>query len=224
MKLGVLFSGGKDSTYAMFKAMKYHEISCLITIKSLNPESYMFHTPTMDMTKLQSKALCIPLLTIETKGEKEVELDDLKDAINKAKEMFGITGVVTGAVESVYQSTRIQKICDELELWCFNPLWQMNQIQLLNELLENKFEIMITSVNAYPFDESWLGQQLDKNMICELKKLQDKFKVNPAGEGGETESLVINAPIFKKKIIIENFEINHQDYSGSIKITEAHLS
>jgi diphthine-ammonia ligase len=224
MKLAVLFSGGKDSTYALYKAMKDHEISCLITIKSLNPESYMFHTPAIDMTKLQSKAMGIPLLTVETKGEKEIELKDLEFAIDKAKTKYKIEGVVTGAVESVYQSTRIQKICDKLGLWCFNPLWQMDQIQLLNELLENKFKIIITSVNAYPFDETWLGQELDKDMINELTKLQNKFKVNPAGEGGETESLVINAPFFKKQIRIDNYEINHKDYSGSINITEAHLS
>jgi diphthine-ammonia ligase len=224
MKLAVLFSGGKDSTYALYKAMKDHEIICLITIKSLNPESYMFHTPAIDLTKLQSQAMGIPLLTVETKGEKEIELKDLEIAIDEAKTMYKIEGVVTGAVESVYQSTRIQKICDKLGLWCFNPLWQMNQIQLLNELLDNKFKIIITSVNAYPFDETWLGQELDKNMINELTKLQNKFKVNPAGEGGETESLVINAPFFKKQIRIDNYDVNHKDYSGSINITEAHLS
>jgi diphthine-ammonia ligase len=224
MKLAVLFSGGKDSTYAMYKAMNDHDISCLITIKSINKESYMFHTPTIDMTKLQAKAIGLPLITVETKGEKEKELVDLKNAIKQAKTDYKIEGIVTGAILSVYQATRIQKICDELDIYCFNPLWQMDQIKLLNELLDNNFEIMITSVNAYPFDETWLGQILSKEMINELIKLQKMFKINPAGEGGETESLVLNAPFFKKKIKVLNYKINHKDYSGSIIINEAKLS
>ena len=111
MKLAALFSGGKDSTLAIYKTMLDHEISCLITIRSLNPDSYMFHTPAIDLTKLQAKSVNIPLITVETKGIKEVELNDLKTAIKKAISDYNIEGIITGAVESVYQATRIQKIC-----------------------------------------------------------------------------------------------------------------
>ena len=131
MKIGVLFSGGKDSTLAMQLANKDHEISCLLSMKSENEASYMFHTPNIDITELQSEALDIPLLTGVTKGEKELELSDLKDLIENAIELFGIEGIVTGAVESVYQAQRVQKICSELGLWCFNPLWQLSQEKLL---------------------------------------------------------------------------------------------
>ena len=63
MKLGVLFSGGKDSTLSMHLAKKHHEISCLLSMKSENDESYMFHTPNIGITELQAEALDIPLLT-----------------------------------------------------------------------------------------------------------------------------------------------------------------
>ena len=207
MKLGVLFSGGKDSTYAAYLAKKNrYEISCLISIISENKESYMFHTPSISKTEKQSEAMNIPIIIQKTKGKKEEELDDLKNAIKKAVKKFKIEGIVTGAVESVYQASRIQKICNELNLECFNPLWQKNQIELLDNLIKNKFEVIITGVFAYPFDEKWLGRKIDKRFIEEIKKLNEKYKINPAGEGGEFETFVLNCPMFKRKLKIKSFE------------------
>ncbi|MBT4272404.1 diphthine--ammonia ligase [archaeon] len=223
MKLAALFSGGKDSTLAIYKAMKKHEISCLITIKSLNPDSYMFHTPAIDLTKLQAKSVNIPLITVETKGIKEVELNDLKTAIKKAISDYNIEGIITGAVESVYQATRIQKICNELDLWCFNPIWQKDQIELLKELVQNNFKVIFTGIAAYPLDETWLGKEINNEIIEKLIEYQKKYKINPAGEGGETESLVTYAPFFKKKILIKNYEIDYENHAGRMNITEAVL-
>ncbi|MBI4116250.1 diphthine--ammonia ligase [Candidatus Pacearchaeota archaeon] len=208
MKLGVLFSGGKDSTFAAWLAKKNgYEIACLISIISENKESYMFHTPSVSKTEKQAEAMEIPIIIRKTKGEKEKELNDLKKAIKKAKEKFKIEGIVTGAVESVYQASRIQKICNELNLECFNPLWQMDQIELLEGLIKNKFEIIITGVFAYPLDEKWLGRKIDKKFVEEIKKLQEKYKINPAGEGGEFETFVLYAPkLFKRKLKIKSFE------------------
>jgi predicted ATP pyrophosphatase (TIGR00289 family) len=136
MRLGVLFSGGKDSTLALHIAAQKEQVTCLITVESKNKESYMFHTPNIDITQLQAETLGLPLIKVETEGKKEEELADLEKAIVLAKEQFGIEGVVTGAVESVYQSERVQRICSRLDLWCFNPLWKHDQRQLLEELLE----------------------------------------------------------------------------------------
>ena len=217
MKLGVLFSGGKDSTYAMFKA-KGHSIECLIALRSLNPESYMFHTPAIELVEKQAQALGLPLLVIETKGEKEKELADLKKAIKTAKEKYAIEGIVTGAVASTYQASRIQKICRDLGLWVFNPLWQIDQIKLLKELVENNFEIIITGIAAYPFDEKWLGKKIDANTIKELQELQNKFKINPAGEGGEYETLVLNSPMHKKRLEIIEVEKQYSNHYGTLKL------
>ena len=115
MKCGVLFSGGKDSTYAAYLAKKHgNELSCLISIVSENPESYMFHTPSILKVKKQAEVMNIPLLIQKTKGQKEEELKDLEKAIKLAKAKYEIEAIVTGAVESVYQASRIQKICDGL--------------------------------------------------------------------------------------------------------------
>ncbi len=208
MKLGILFSGGKDSTYAAWLAKKNgYEISCLISIVSENKESFMFHTPSISKTKKQADAMKIPIVIQKTKGEKERELKDLKSAIKKAKEKYKIEGIITGAVESVYQASRIQKICNELDLECFNPLWLRNQIELLNELIKNKFEIIITGVFAYPLDEKFLGRKIDEKFVGEMKILNEKYKINPAGEGGEFETFVLYAPkLFKRKLEIKSFK------------------
>lgn len=206
-KLGVLFSGGKDSTYAAFLARREgYEISCLISILSLNEHSFMFHTPSIKRVEEQAKVMEIPLIIQETSGEKEIELKDLKKAIKKALDEFGIEGVVTGAVESVYQASRVQRICNELGIECFNPLWQKDQLELLEDLIEYNFEIILTGVFAYPFDEKWLGREIDENFLKEIKELQEKYKINPAGEGGEFETFVLNCPLFKLPLKVKNFE------------------
>ena len=224
MKLGVLFSGGKDSYIAMQMASEYHHISCLLTINSSNKDSWMFHTPAIEWTKLQSESLGIPQIIQKTEGIKDGELDDLLKLVKKAKNQYSIQGIVTGALASTYQSTRIQKICNGLGLWCFNPLWQLSQEKLLKKLQDFQITSIITGVAAEPFDESWLGQELDSSTINELLSYSKKYRINPAGEGGEFESLVINAPMFEKKIKILSSKILYSNFSGRLEITEASLT
>ncbi len=221
MKLGVLFSGGKDSSLAMHKAMKEHSIVCLISMISHNPESYMFHVPNIDLVDLQASAIGLPLIKRETPGMKEEELIDLKKAIQKAKEKYQIEGIVTGAVKSGYQRSRIAKICEELGLECINPLWQMDEIKLLEEL--EGFEVIISGVFAYKLGKEWLGKRIDKEMIAKLKKLQEEIDINPAGEGGEIETTVLDTSFFKQKIDVKEFEIDFKDNSGTFIIKKAEL-
>ncbi len=209
MKLAVLFSGGKDSTYAAWLAKKEgHELVCLITVESENQDSFMFHTPSIEKTKAQAEVMSLPLIIQKTKGEKEIELRDLKKVIKNVKEDFGIEGLITGAVGSVYQASRIQKICDDLDLKCVNPLWQKTQIELLEELVKHNFEIIIVGVAAYPLGKNWIGRKIDKNFIEEVKELEEKFRINPAGEGGEFESFVINCPLFNKGLDVKDILIS----------------
>jgi len=207
MKTAILFSGGKDSCYSAYLAKKEsYKLVCLISIFSENKESYMFHTPSISKVKAQAKVMELPLLIQKTQGKKEEELQDLENAIKKAKQKYKIDCVVTGALYSVYQASRIQKICDKLNLKCFNPLWHKNEISYLQDLIKDKFEIIITGVFAYPLDKSWLGRKIDNQFIQEVKELQKKYKIHPAGEGGEFETFVLNCPLFKKPLKIKSFK------------------
>jgi len=219
MRLGALFSGGKDSTYAAWLAKQEgHELACLISVFSENKESFMFHTPAIGLVKKQAKLADLPLIVQKTKGEKELELRDLEKAIKTAKEKYKIEGIVTGAVASVYQASRIQKICDKLGLKCLNPLWHKDQIELLNELVKNKFEVVIVGVFADTLDKSWIGRKINQDFIDEAKKLQEKYGINPAGEGGEFETLVINCPLFRKKLSIKIKNISGEGNSWTAEL------
>ena len=223
MKLGVLFSGGKDSYLALQYASQDHEISCLLTLESEKEDSWMFHTPAIEWTKLQAKSMKMVHLVQKTSGIKEEELTDLRRIINSAVSKYSIEGIVTGALASVYQTTRIQKICNELGLWCFNPLWQLPQEVLLKELLSSDIDSIITGVAAEPFDASWLGRQIDLECINDLLTFKESHRINPAGEGGEIESFVINAPLFTKKIVLSKSNKDYSNFSGKLEILEASL-
>ena len=223
MKLAVLFSGGKDSYLSFQYASQNHEISCLLTLHPEREDSWMFHTPAIEWTKLQAEALGIHHLTSKTSGVKEKELEDLYSLINSAISEHSIEGVVTGALASVYQVTRIQRICNRLNLWCFNPLWQMPQKLLLEELLVNKIDSIITGVAAEPLDENWLGRHIDSESIKELVALESTNGINPAGEGGEIESFVLNAPLFNRQIRILESTKHYSNFSGRLEIKEAKL-
>ena len=207
MKLGLLFSGGKDSTYAGYLVKQEgHELGCLISIFSENKESYMFHTPSVERVRAQAEVMGVPLIVEESEGEKEIELLDLERGIKRAVDEFGIEGIVTGAVESVYQSSRIQKICDKWGLKCFNPLWKMDSFELLEGLIKEGFKAIVVGVFAYPLDNSWLGREIDKEFVSEVVELERKYNIHPAGEGGEFESFVLDCPLFSRGLEVKGFK------------------
>ncbi len=219
MKLGVLFSGGKDSCYSAYLAQKQgHEITCLISMFSENPESYMFHTPNIELTEKQAEVMNIPLLIHKTPGIKEEELKDLEEAIKTAKDKYGVQGIVTGALYSEYQRSRIQKICDELELQCINPLWHIDEIEYLKKLITSKFKVVIIGVFAYPLDQSWLQREINNKFIQDVTDLKDEYKVHPAGEGGEFETFVVNCPLFQRELKITKHEASGKGNSWKLDI------
>ena len=223
MKLGVLFSGGKDSTFALHMAAEKEEVACLITLASKNEESYMFHTPNIGVTSLQAEAMELPILQKPTEGKREDELADLKDAIAQAVRDYKIEGVVSGAIESVYQSERIQRICSQLDVWCFNPLWKRRQKEHLEEIVEKGYDVIISGVFAYPLDSTWLGKRLDRDLTEKLLLLKEKFDVSPSGEGGEIETTVLDAPLFKKRIEVLGSEVAGKGNSVVLRIKNVRL-
>jgi asparagine synthase (glutamine-hydrolysing) len=215
--LGVLFSGGKDSNYVTYIAQSTgNTISCLITLSSKNPNSYMFQSVGNNIIDFQAKAMNIPLLRIETLGEKEKELEDLKKALILAKKKYNITGICTGAIKSAYQASRIQKICLELNLSCYNPIWQIDEDEYMDKLLENKFEISIFGIFSYPFQKSMLTKIINQKELNKLKQLRTEFEISIAGEGGEYESFILDAPMYKQKLKLSNIKTEMDSENSGI--------
>lgn len=200
-----------------------YEIGSLLTIRSKNPDSYMFHTPAIDIVELQSKALGIKQIIQETAGKKEIELADLKKGLIEAKKS-GAQGIITGALYSSYQRNRIEKLCEDLDLKVFSPLWHINQETEMREILDNDFKFLFTKIAADELDKTWLGREISYKDVTKLAALNKKIGLNIAGEGGEFESLVLDMPMFKKRIEILKSDICMESKNtGEYRINEARL-
>ncbi len=214
-----LYSGGKDSTLALHKAIGMGiRIDLLITMQPQRTDSYMFHHPNTKWTELQAKSLGIAHVFSTTHGEKELELKDLEDTLVKNN----VTLLVTGATYSKYQADRIARILEKHGMDNVAPLWHIDPLEELNELSEN-FNAIITSVSAEGFDESMLGKKIDQNMIKKLVELNKKYGANMLFEGGEAESFVLDAPLFKKKIEIIDAQKEFSKGRGTYTIKDAKL-
>ncbi len=224
MRVGVLFSGGKDSTYAAYLTrQRGDELLCLITLSPARSDSYMFHFPNIRWTAMQAQAMHLPQVTLETKGVKEDELADLSKAIEAAKRDYSIEGVYTGALASVYQKSRVERICDELGVRAVSPLWHVDQVTHLTNIVANHFDVIMTGVAALGLDESWLGRPIDKEAIRDLAKLHTKYGVNPGLEGGEGETFVLDCPLFDRRIEVVSSRKHWRGDSGYLEILDARL-
>jgi ABC transporter with metal-binding/Fe-S-binding domain ATP-binding protein len=190
----------------------------LISSVSLNDFSYMFHKPNMEFTKMQAQALGIRQVFFTTKGEKEKELADLEAALRENK----VTELITGAVASTYQKSRIERLCETLNITPYSPLWEIDPLIELNELATN-FNVIITQVAAEGFGRDLLGSRIDSTMIDKLVKLNKKYGINMLFEGGEAESFVLDAPLFTKRIEIIKARTEMSGSVGKYTIEEAKL-
>ncbi|HEV2139331.1 MAG TPA: diphthine--ammonia ligase [Nitrososphaerales archaeon] len=223
MKVAALFSGGKDSTYAAWLASKKDELACLVTLFPKSDMSFMFHYPDLEWTSLQAEAIGVPQLTGDTEGVKEEELADLESTLARAKSGFGLEGIYTGALASVYQKTRVERVCKNLGLECLSPLWRVDPEAHLRRLVKDGFVAMVVSVSALGLGESWLGRILDGQAVDELVALGARFRFNVGLEGGEGETFVLDCPLFTKRVEVRESTKHWRGDSGYLQISKARL-
>ncbi len=217
--IAALYSGGKDSTLAIHKMHERGKTTeLLITLVSDNRFSYMLQRINVEWTRLQAEAMGVKHVFFRTKGEKEKELVDIRDAL----EQNGVTELITGAVASRYQADRINGICRELRIKHHSPLWGMDPVMELNEISE-KFDAIVTQVSAEGFDDSMLGARIDQRLIGKLQMLHQRYKINMSFEGGEAESFVLDAPMFKRRVVIDRARKEREGQVGAYAIEAAHL-
>ncbi len=226
MKLACLFSGGKDSTYAIHLAQKQgHDIVCLLSIFPKSEESHLLHHPNLRWTKLQSESMNIPQLTIiSNSNETSDELIVMEKLLQNAKEQFQIDGLVHGGIKSKFQKEKFETLCLKLNLVSIAPLWETNPKEYMNQLLDSNFHFMMVTVSSDGLDEQWLGKLISKSDIEVLNNLSDKFGFNLNFEGGESETFVINCPLFSNPIKINEFTKNWDGYRGRFEIVDAELN
>ena len=226
MKLGSLFSGGKDSTYAIYLAQKQgHEVACLLSIFTKSEESHLLHYPNLQWTKLQSQSMSIPQLTINSESnETDDELFALEKLLQNAKEQFHIEGLVHGGIKSQFQKEKFESLCLKLNLVAITPLWNTEPEKYMNDLLDSNFLFIMTTVTCDGLDDAWLGKEITKSDIDTLKHLSDKFGFNLNFEGGEAETFVVNCPLFSNSIKINKSKKIWDGYRGRFEIMDAELN
>ncbi len=218
--MSCLFSGGKDSTYAAYVAMQRGwEISSLLTVRPADPDSMMFHVPNLHVTVLQAEAMGLPLVEETAKAGEDGELDALRRIFRRADG----DGVVVGAIASDYQHSRVNRVAAELGLRVFAPLWRQDPERLVHDYLAAGLRIVFSSVSADGFDATWLGRAWDDAIVRDLLALRARHGVHPCGEGGEFETLVLDAPFFRKTIEVLEATPVWRGSAGTWRVDRAHL-
>lgn len=179
----------------------------------------MFHSMNLNLTPLLAKTQGIKHIAVETCGEKERELEDLRRVI----EGLDVDGVVSGAIASRYQKDRVDALCQDTDLVHLAPLWGRHEGDLLDEVVEAGMVVVVSAVAAMGLGESWLGRVLDGGAIKQLKVLSKRYGFNVSGEGGEMETLVLDAPWFENRLRIVRAESTWDGMRGSYLVKEAEL-
>lgn len=225
MTLAALFSGGKDSTFAIYAAQKMkYQVSCLVTILTHSANSHLLHHPNISMTELQAKSMNIPQILVESiSDDTEQELQLLKQGLLQAKRKYSIDGIVHGGILSEFQKTKFEDMAKDLGLDVIAPVWKKDQKQYMNELLDCGFEFIMISVSTDGLDESWLGKKITKQNLDDLIQKSEKHKFNLSFEGGEAETFVVNCPLFSDPIEITNSKKSWDGYRGRFEILHAKI-
>ncbi|MCL2607479.1 MAG: diphthine--ammonia ligase [Methanomassiliicoccaceae archaeon] len=219
MKLAALYSGGKDSTLAMYTAEQTgHTVNTIVNIIPKHEDSMIFHVPNMNMVPLLAEAMGKEIVTAFTDGSENDDMRALRDALTG----LDVKGIVMGAVWSDYQWDRINSVCDDLGIICIAPLWRKDQDTVMNELIDSEISSIIVGVFADGLDDSWLGRN-----VCDsyedLKKIRSKNRISIIGEGGEFETLTLDSPMQSSKLIPEEYEKEWNGRSGTLNVKRCSL-
>jgi diphthine-ammonia ligase len=221
MRVAALYSGGKDSTYAVYVAQQRGwEVSALVSILPEDPASMLYHVPDLHLVPLLAEAMEIPLIQERAEAGEGAELEALRQALSKVD----VDGVLVGAIASDYQHSRVNRIGHELGLRVFAPLWRLDQRRLLMEYIDAGIEAVFTSVSAEGLGREWLGRRLDPAAAAEILELHRRVGLSPCGEGGEFETLVTYAPFFSRRLEIVRAEATWDGSSGVYEVREARLA
>ncbi|WP_157666018.1 diphthine--ammonia ligase [Methanopyrus sp. KOL6] len=220
MRAVALLSGGKDSTLAAHLAVEDgYELVYGLTVIPSDSESMMFHVPNAGLGTLVARALGLEPLKVRSGRDDEADIEEMALVLDE----IDVDALVSGAIASRYQKERLDRLCEELGIEHVHPLWGMDPFEELEILVKCGFEVVVIGVSAAGMDESWLGRRIDRDFIEDVRRLYEDYRVHPAGEGGEYETLVLDAPLFERRIVLERVEKRWDGFSGELIVKEARL-
>ena len=223
MDVAILYSGGKDSTFAIEYAMKKNwNIKYLISVKPNRSDCYLFHFATVELTKCMAESLGIKhIYTTCTEADPIKEAQIIKDIVEKNP----VDSVILGGIG--LQETQINSIREALfplGVDVFASHAGYDHFELMKEMINKGYEIIISEIAADGLGANWLGKRLTMKNINEFAELSAKYGFHIGGEGGSYNTFVCDGPIFPKKLEVISVEkIMDGDFSGYINITEHKL-
>ena len=200
MKIIASWSGGKDSCFACHKALaERHEVSYLVNFISREFRRVSFHGTKAHLISRQAQAIGIPLVQYTVPPDMSLYEQTFKKAVSSLKRN-GIEGMVFGDIYLPEHKDWIERVCGELGITPLLPLWGMAPERILSDFIEAGFEAVIVSARSDIFDKKWLGQRIDHTSLLGLKKLAEEKGLDVCGEQGEYHTLVVNGPLFRKRL------------------------
>jgi len=217
--------------------MQGWKVEGLITIHITNDDSMMFQIPNTSIAGLQAHSMGVPWLPILSDGKQEEEITDLKNGINGLTNVYDaferivfdtkvidfpdnlllqsanleIDALVVGALRSDYQKTRIERMCEQLGIISYCPLWHHQPKGHMQSLVEHGFDVRIVSVSTDGLGEEWLGKKITQQSLEDLTRISTKYRFNLDGEGGEFETIVVDAPHMSQSIEVSG----HSNWKGN---------
>ncbi|MFY9717850.1 MAG: diphthine--ammonia ligase [Thermoplasmata archaeon] len=221
MTVTALVSGGKDSIYAAYLSdTQGWPVDELLTLRPEDPESMLFHTPNLDLVRLQAQAWGRRHRVVAVRGR--TEHDELA-ALEQA--LAGDRGpVVAGAIASSYQWSRLIRVADRLGRRVYAPLWRKEPARVVRAEIAAGLDIRLVHLAADPLPAEWVGSRLDERLLSEIERRTDGGRrMNVAGEGGEYETLVVDAPFFSHRLEIDASATTVTGSTARLDISSAHL-
>lgn len=194
------WSGGKDSCLAYYKAIKHgYQIKYLLNFISRESQRCCFHGLEAGLVRLQAKLIGIPLVQKETTADMQKYETEFKAAVSGIK---GIQAMVFGDIYLDEHKEWVERVCKDLGILAVEPLWGNSATSLMEEFINLGFKAVVVSCQADKFDRDFVGKEVDKDLIKQLRARN----ICPCGENGEFHTLVIDGPIFKRRIKIVESE------------------
>jgi diphthine-ammonia ligase len=191
------WSGGKESALATYKAISQgHEVLYLLNFISEDGERSRSHGTKASVLALQAEAIGIPIIQVKTSWENYEE--NFKKAVRELRNK-GIEGGVFGDMDMEEHREWVERVCSEVGIKAFLPLWGIKAEELIEELLKSKFKAIIVATRL---DENLPGKVLNKALVRQISKLGS----HPCGENGEYHTFVTDGPIFRKALKVTSSE------------------
>lgn len=234
MKVIALLSGGKDSLYNMHMCVRDgHQVVAVANLRPPNDDqdeldSFMYQTVGHQAIVYIARSLELPLFQANiTNTTKNTNLDYEESATDEVEDLYTLLhdirykhgiefdAVSVGAIASKYQKSRVENICSRLNISMLAYLWNLNQEILLQRMIDDKFDAILIKVACIGLDKSDIGKSIEE-MQERLQDLNVLYGMNVCGEGGEYESLVLDCPLFRKRLVIHSHDVLCHSYNGGV--------